>query len=411
MTHKENKSLWTSVNEVPTTYPWLSEDESCEVAIIGGGITGALTALYFAKEGIDTVVVSDTPIGYGAISESSGILHYDSVGSLCALADEIGLDDAVTVYNLSQQAIDSIEELTQSLDIDCGFYRTDSLLYTACEDRNMEYHREYKLRKECGFDVDFLYTKEHTRDYPFEISSAIFSKGMSAVIDPYKFTHAIISQAHSEGARIYEHSPVEKITNEDNEMCLRTSLGKEIKAKRVVIATGTGVGDFIDGMQKKTTFSIATQPIDELTGWKNRCIIRDDDHPEITYSITPDNRILATGLETGLAEVNGKLAGLLPLSILSEKKYEHLKNSIYETFPDIRRIKVEYSTIGSYGKTFTGLPIVGQHPEYPGCIFSTCGGVSGIVHAVITAQIAIDIHKGKPSDIMQVFSPRYKSKK
>ncbi|WP_078695628.1 FAD-dependent oxidoreductase [Caloramator quimbayensis] len=43
----------------------------CDVLVIGGGITGALCAYYFAEAGVDTVIVDKNIIGYG----SNGILY------------------------------------------------------------------------------------------------------------------------------------------------------------------------------------------------------------------------------------------------------------------------------------------------------------------------------------------------
>ena len=38
-------AFWTSVNEAPAQYPWLAQDITCEIAIIGGGMTAALCAM------------------------------------------------------------------------------------------------------------------------------------------------------------------------------------------------------------------------------------------------------------------------------------------------------------------------------------------------------------------------------
>lgn len=65
--------LWTSINRVPAVYPWMYQDESCEVCVVGGGITGALCALQFAKAGMDTVLLAGGPIGYGGTCQSAGL--------------------------------------------------------------------------------------------------------------------------------------------------------------------------------------------------------------------------------------------------------------------------------------------------------------------------------------------------
>jgi len=44
--------LWSIADGLPAVYPRLHHDLRCDLAIIGGGITGALVAHRFAREGI-----------------------------------------------------------------------------------------------------------------------------------------------------------------------------------------------------------------------------------------------------------------------------------------------------------------------------------------------------------------------
>lgn len=59
-------SAWTSLTPAPAQYRWLDEDTACEVAVVGGGIAAAMIAMRFAEAGIDTVLLSDSPLGYGS---------------------------------------------------------------------------------------------------------------------------------------------------------------------------------------------------------------------------------------------------------------------------------------------------------------------------------------------------------
>ena len=67
-------SAWTSLTPAPAQYRWLDEDIACEVAVVGGGITAAMVAMRFAEAGIDTILLSDSPLGYGSTAVSSGIM-------------------------------------------------------------------------------------------------------------------------------------------------------------------------------------------------------------------------------------------------------------------------------------------------------------------------------------------------
>lgn len=88
-------SLWTSLDHVPTQYPWLGENLTCTVAVVGGGLTAAMTAMRFAEAGIDTIMLSADPVGHGATSAAAGIMSIDGEEGLGALVEAIGADRAM----------------------------------------------------------------------------------------------------------------------------------------------------------------------------------------------------------------------------------------------------------------------------------------------------------------------------
>ncbi len=69
--------MWTKNMEKKKTYPTLSKDIKTEIVIVGGGITGALTAHYFMKQGMRCVLVDKSNIATHATSASTAILKYE----------------------------------------------------------------------------------------------------------------------------------------------------------------------------------------------------------------------------------------------------------------------------------------------------------------------------------------------
>src|ERR1700744_3557901 len=58
--------FWSVRNGLLNTYPSLDKDVACEVAIIGGGITGALAAFTLVKAGVAAVLIDKRDIGSGS---------------------------------------------------------------------------------------------------------------------------------------------------------------------------------------------------------------------------------------------------------------------------------------------------------------------------------------------------------
>jgi NADPH-dependent glutamate synthase beta subunit-like oxidoreductase len=65
--------FWRLKNGLLADHPSLKHDESCEVAVIGGGITGALVAYQLVQEGVETVLVDKRDVG----AVSTALLLYE----------------------------------------------------------------------------------------------------------------------------------------------------------------------------------------------------------------------------------------------------------------------------------------------------------------------------------------------
>ena len=74
---KSGYPFWAVKNGLMHAFPPLQADLRCDVAIIGGGITGALIADELAAHGHDVAVVDQRDIGWGSTSASTALLQYE----------------------------------------------------------------------------------------------------------------------------------------------------------------------------------------------------------------------------------------------------------------------------------------------------------------------------------------------
>jgi glycine/D-amino acid oxidase-like deaminating enzyme len=102
-------------NGLPFNYPWLEVDIRTDVAVIGGGISGALTAYALTKAGISTVVVDARTIGLGSTAASTSLLQYEIDTPLHELQQMVGIASANRSYELCAASIGELEQVCKSL--------------------------------------------------------------------------------------------------------------------------------------------------------------------------------------------------------------------------------------------------------------------------------------------------------
>ena len=66
--------FWEKGMEIKYNYPYITCDRKCDVLVIGGGISGALSAYYQAKQGYNVIIVEKNLIGFNSTLENIGVL-------------------------------------------------------------------------------------------------------------------------------------------------------------------------------------------------------------------------------------------------------------------------------------------------------------------------------------------------
>ena len=81
--------IWRADGAIPVPYPKFAGDAKCEVAVIGGGITGALVGLMLSQVGVKTVLLDKDIPGEGSTACSTGLLQYEVDTPLADLIDKV----------------------------------------------------------------------------------------------------------------------------------------------------------------------------------------------------------------------------------------------------------------------------------------------------------------------------------
>jgi len=394
---KSGYPFWPVNDGLLHVYPRLDGDATCDVAIIGAGITGALVAHYLASAGFDTLVLDRRDVGWGSTAASTALLQYEIDVPLVELAEKRGRDHAQRAYLACRDAIEKLECAAVAVGNNFGFERKRSL-FVATSKRDVKLLRaEAEARRAIGIRVDFLDERDIASRFAFRRPAALLSYD-AAQVDAYGFTHALFADAARRGARIYDRTVVTNVDAAERGVTIATADGCMVRARRIVFATGYENRDFLgeDLAKLVSTFAFASEPLVDIPGWgEDRCLIWERAHPYLYMRSAANGRVMIGGEDENFRDPAHR-DRLLP------KKTEKLVERFHEYFPDVP-MEPAFSWAGTFGETKDGLAYIGTHPDWPSAFFALGYGGNGITYGVIAAEIIRDALLGRANDQAELF--------
>lgn len=389
--------FWPVNDGLIHTYPRLDADASCTVAVLGGGITGALVAHHLIEAGIDTIILDKRDVGSGSTAASTALLQYELDTTFAELSDMRGASHAARVYLACRDAIDKLERLAAHLSDPCGFARKKSL-YLASKKRDHKTLRtEWELRRSIGLRVDWLEASDIAERFSFRRRAALLSHD-AAQVDSYAFTHALLSDACRHGLRVFDRTNVTDIKPTDDGVKLTTADGCVVSARRLVFATGYETHEFLKKKVARliSTYALASEPLASMDGWgEDRCLIWEHARPYLYLRTTGDGRVIVGGEDEDFRDPVRR-DRLIP------RKVERLTERFRELFPAIP-LEPAFVWAGTFGETEDGLAYIGEHPDWPNAYFALGYGGNGITFSLLAAEIIRDAILGRRNDDKDLF--------
>lgn len=368
---------------LPAAFPPLTKNTGCDVAIIGGGISGALLAVALAEAGLDIVLLDRREVAHGSTAGNTGLMLYELDEMLHRLAGRYGRVVAERVFHRSREAIDTLEHQVRRQRLECGFERKASVYLAATRRHVPRLRREFEARRTAGLDVAWWPRSRIAEESSLPHAAAIVSPG-AAQLDPYRFTYGALRAAEQAGARIHDRTSVLRHALRRGAIELTTSRGARVRARQLIVATGYEAGKFLPRRygDLHSTFALISEPVGEggFDGWPaKRAVIWDTGDPYLYLRTTSDGRAIIGGGDEPFRDprARDRLLGV---------KAARLQRQFRRLFP---RIPLEVATAwaGTFGVTRDGLPFIGQHPGVPHTWFALGFGGNGTTFSVIAADI------------------------
>ncbi|HWB39922.1 MAG TPA: FAD-dependent oxidoreductase [Gemmatimonadales bacterium] len=389
--------FWLVKDGLTATYPKLAQDRRCDVAIIGGGITGAMVGQRFAEEGFHTVLLEGREMGYGSTGASTALLQYELDTHLTDLGSRYGAAAAGRCYQLCAEAIEGIGRLVAAIGADADF-RTCRSLYLASHRRDVRaLEREWRARRQLGLEVDLLAPGDIRSRFSFERPAALLTH-LAGEVDPLRLTHALLAAGLRDGLEIYDRTGVARYQSDRKGVLLETADGWRIRARKAVFATGYNLPPFFPrrAVRLTSTFVMATAPLTTFEGWgEDRCLIWETARPYLYARTTRDGRAILGGADL-------PFKGARKLERVQDRQTERLAGQFAHLFPGIR-FEVDWSWAGAFAASEDGLPYVGTAPDFPNGLVALGHGANGVVWAYVAARVLADLFVGRDSPDAALF--------
>ena len=197
------------------------------IIVVGGGLVGASTAYFTAREGLDVTLLEMRERGYGASGRNAGFvwLHTRNPGW--------GLEISLAGRRLYDQ-------LKEELPVPFEFRADGGLIYFTDERQAPVFEQFVEARRKDGLDMSLIHAREVRRlvqPIREDVLGASFCADDAQLKSP-DVVNALVEGAIAEGARVREGVTVTRLIHaQDRIIGVETTEGN-VLADVVVIATG-----------------------------------------------------------------------------------------------------------------------------------------------------------------------------
>mgnify|MGYP000916868033 FL=1 len=362
-------SIWTmdcSIDQRPS----LDSNISTDIAVVGGGMAGILTARLLKDKGMDVVVLEADRIAGGNTAGTTAKITLQHGLTYADMIETMGQKAAKKYVDANIAAMSKFKELAEN--VDCNYSTCPAYIYTRRDTGVLE--RELRAAESLGIKAEITTDTE----LPFPVNGAL-KYDNQARFHPLKFIREV-----SRNLKIYEGTQVSGI--KDGEL---DTTGGKVRANKVVIATHYPFinfpGYYFLRMHQSRTYLLALENAATIEGMYL-------DADEGGYTFRGYGNILLFGGEGHRTGRNG-----------NSGRYDRLLKAAMQFYPQSKEI-ARWSAQDCV--TQDKVPFIGEYSIFtPNMYVATGFRKWGMTGSMVSAIIISSLIAGETPHYADLFNP------
>jgi glycine/D-amino acid oxidase-like deaminating enzyme len=356
--------LWWSGLPAEPTRPPLAQDESVDVAIVGGGFTGLWTAYYLLRSdpSLKVLVLEAEHVGFGASGRNGGWVSALYPVGARVLARDHGKRATRDQYAALRESVDEVGAVAAAEGIECGFHKGGTLVVATNRAQATRSRAEVEESGYWGTGLTWLDPAAAADRLAVNgLHGATFNRNC-ARIHPFRLALGLARAVEAKGARIHERTRVA----DAGDRTLRTEDGIVVRARHILRATEAWTAR-LPGHRRTVapvySLVVASEPLpqsrwDEI-GLADAETFSEHRHVIVYGQRSMDDRIVFGGRGAPYHFGSGIKAGF----DADQKVFRTLRQSLNQLIPATEGITFTHAWGGPLGIARDWHPGVGYNPS------------------------------------------------
>jgi len=337
--------------------PALEGEIECDVAVIGGGLTGMAAALRLEELGADVAMLDSAFCGWGASSRNAGHLT-PTIGGDPQLLATVFRRRAAGLVRLADAAVHFTEGLIGRHRIDCEYEAAGNVSAALGEGQMRRAEGIARFLAGCGGEVELVDGRE--AGLPHVFRGGILERA-GGILNPGLLARGLREALRGTRARIFERTAALSVGPGGGGAVVETAAGR-VRADRVLLATNAFSRDLPFAPARVVAplwVTLAeTEPIEperiEAAGWTSRSGIYTQ------HVILESYRITKRGTVVFGSRLPQAPRGVLGAREPAPEIVADVVAGFHERFPSLRDVAAARAWGGWIAMTPSWLPVAGE---------------------------------------------------